>query len=105
MLRKLSGMKTFPLKPLGDFVCVQVLDADKKTSGGIVLPDQAKPEHLRGVVQEVGPGARLHNGLRGGMSVEIGNTVIFPRHVGIDIEVEGEKYKLVSESHVLACER
>ena len=65
------------LRPLDDRVVVQPLEAEETTAGGIVLPDSAKEKPQRGKVVAVGPGKLLDSGVRGALSVSVGDEVIF----------------------------
>ena len=89
------------LKPLDDRVVVKPSEAEEKTAGGIVLPDAAKEKPLQGKVIAVGPGKLLDNGKRGDMSVKKGDTVVFGKYGGSDIEIDGTEYKILRESEIL----
>ncbi len=95
-------MAKVSLRPLDDRVVVQPLEAEEMTSGGIVLPDSAKEKPQRGKVVAVGPGRMLDNGNRGPLSIVIGDEVIYGRYGGSDVEVEGQDYKILRESDILA---
>jgi chaperonin GroES len=95
-------MAKVSLRPLDDRVVVQPLEAEEMTSGGIVLPDSAKEKPQRGKVVAVGPGRLLDNGNRGQLSIVIGDEVIYGRYGGSDVEVEGQDYKILRESDILA---
>ncbi|MBN1816391.1 MAG: co-chaperone GroES [Sedimentisphaerales bacterium] len=89
------------LKPLDDRVVVKPNEAEEKTAGGIVLPDAAKEKPLMGKVIATGPGKLLDSGKRGDMSVKKGDTVIFGKYGGSDIEIDGTEYKILRESEIL----
>lgn len=90
------------VRPLDDRVVVEPLEAEEKTSGGILLPDTAKERPQRGRVVAVGPGKMLDSGERGPVSVEKGDEVLFGRYAGTDITVEGHEIKIMRESDILA---
>lgn len=90
------------LKPLDDRVVVEPLSAETTTSGGIVLPDTAQEKPQRGKVKAVGPGRLLDSGERSGISVKVGDEVLFSKYGGTDIEVEGQDVKILRESDILA---
>src|SRR6266566_4394018 len=96
--------KDAPLKirPLDDRVVVEPLEAEDKTSGGILLPDSAKQKPQRGRVLAVGPGKLRDNGERVAVSVVKGDEVIYGRYAGTDIEVEGRDIKILRETDILA---
>lgn len=95
-------MKSIKLRPLEDRVVVEPSEAEETTAGGIVLPDTAKEKPQRGKVVSVGPGRLLDNGQRGSLSVTVGDTVIFGKYTGTDVEVNGKDMKILRESDVLA---
>jgi len=90
------------IRPLGDKVLVQRMEAETKTAGGIVLPDTAKEKPQRGKVLAVGPGKLLDSGQRAEMSVAVGDEVIYGKYGGTEIEVNGEEVKILRESDILA---
>ncbi len=90
------------LNPLDDRVVVKVLDAEEKTAGGIVLPDNAKEKPQRGKVTAVGNGKLLPNGKRQTPTVKKGDEVIFGKYTGSDIKIDDEEYKVLRESDLLA---
>ena len=95
-------MAKLNLRPLDDRVVVQPNEAEETTAGGIVLPDSAQEKPQRGTVVAVGPGRLLDSGNRGELSVNVGDTVIYGRYGGSDIEVGGEEMKILRESDILA---
>jgi chaperonin GroES len=90
------------VRPLDDRVVVEVLEAEEKTSGGILLPDTAKQKPQRGRVLAVGPGKLRDSGDRGKLAVSVGDEVLFGRYAGNDIEVSGKELKIMRESDILA---
>ena len=95
-------MAKLNLRPLDDRVVVQPSEAEETTAGGIVLPDSAKEKPQRGSVVAIGPGKLLDSGNRGDMSVAVGDTVIYGRYGGSDVEVDGQEMKILRESDILA---
>jgi chaperonin GroES len=90
------------IRPLDDRVVVLPLEAEETTAGGIVLPDSAKEKPQRGKIVAVGPGKLLDSGVRGALSVTIGDEVIFGKYGGSEVEIDGVEYKILRESDVLA---
>jgi len=90
------------LRPLDDRVVVEPSEAEERTAGGIVLPDSAKEKPQRGKVVAVGPGKLLDSGNRGQLSVAVGDTVIYGKYSGSEIEVNGKDVKILRESDILA---
>src|SRR5881296_3792734 len=90
------------IRPLDDRVVVEPLEAEEKTSGGILLPDTAKEKPQRGRVVAVGPGKIKDDGKRIILSVAVGDEVIYGRYAGNDVEVSGKDVKIMRESDLLA---
>lgn len=90
------------LRPLGDRVVVKRIEEEAKTKGGIVLPDTAKEKPQRGKVIAVGSGRVLDNGTKVPLEVKEGDTVVFAKYGGTEIEIDGEEYIILSERDLLA---
>ena len=90
------------IKPLGDKVLVEVLEAEGKTKGGIILPDTAKEEKTEGKVIAVGVGKVLESGKVQPPEVKRGDRVIFGKYAGDEIIIDGKKHKVLKESEILA---
>jgi chaperonin GroES len=97
-----KGDKAAVLKPLDDRVVVQVLEAEVKTAGGILLPDNAQQKPQQGKIVAIGAGRLLDSGARAPFSVAVGDTVLFAKYGGSDVEVEGVEYKIMREGELLA---
>ncbi|QDT06172.1 10 kDa chaperonin [Rubripirellula lacrimiformis] len=95
-------MAKLNLRPLDDRVVVQPEDAEETTAGGIVLPDSAQEKPQRGKIVAVGPGKLMDSGNRGELSVAVGDTVIYGKYGGSNIEVDGQEMKILRESDILA---
>ncbi len=95
-------MAKIKLRPLDDRVVVQPMEAEEVTAGGIVLPDAAQEKPQRGKVVATGPGKLLDSGKRGELSVTVGDEVIFGKYGGSEVEVNGEEFKILRESDILA---
>lgn len=90
------------VRPLGDKVLVEVLEAEEKTKGGIILPDTAKEEKTEGKVIAVGGGKILDSGKAQPLEVKKGDRVIFGKYAGDEILIDGKKHKVLKESEILA---
>ncbi|MFP4176218.1 MAG: co-chaperone GroES [Planctomycetota bacterium] len=90
------------IRPLDDRVVVERTESEDKTAGGIYLPDTAKEKPQRGNVVAVGPGKMLDSGERSDLSVETGDTVLFAKFGGTEVEVEGRELIILRESDLLA---
>ncbi len=89
------------LRPLDDRVVIKQLDAEEKTTGGIILPDTAKEKPQIGKIIATGPGKMLDNGKRSKMSVKKKDEVIYGKYIGSEIEIDREKYVILRESEIL----
>ena len=95
-----KGEKT-ALRPLDDRIVVEPQEAEAKTAGGILLPDTAKEKPQQGKVSAAGPGKLGENGQRLAMSVKVGDTVLYGKYSGSDVEVAGKEIKILRESELL----
>ena len=98
-MAKASELK---VRPLDDRLVVEPLEAEEKTTGGILLPDTAKQKPQRGRVLAVGPGKLSDTGTRTAVAVKVGDTVLFGKYSGSDVEVNGTEYKIMREGDILA---
>ena len=85
------------IKPLADRVLVKPANAEEKTSSGIIIPDSAKEKPLKGEVLAVGNGTKDED-----IVVKKGDTVLYGKYAGTEIEWEGEKYLIMKQSDILA---
>lgn len=90
------------LKPLGDRIVIELIEAEEKTSSGIVLPDSAKEKPQEGKVVAAGTGRVLENGQRVELEVKEGDRIIFSKYAGNEVKYEGNEYLILRESDVLA---
>ena len=90
------------VKPLADRVIVKALEAEEKTAGGIIIPDNAKEKPQKGEVIAVGEGKVADSGQKIEMSLKKGDTVLYGKYSGTEINIEGEDYLIMRESDVLA---
>ncbi len=89
------------LKPLGDRVLVQRVEAGEEIRGGIVIPDSAKEKPQEGVVVAVGAGRVLDSGQKVAMSLKAGDKVLFGKYSGSEIKLNDEEYLIMSEGEIL----
>ena len=90
------------IRPLGDKVIVQRVEAEEVTSGGIVLPESAKEKPQRGKVISVGTGKLLKDGGRGKMQVKKGDQVLFTSYAGTEVKLGAKEYMIMDESDIMA---
>ncbi len=85
------------IQPLADRVLIKPAPAEEKTIGGIIIPDSAKEKPLKGEVIACGQGTKDE-----AMIVKTGDTVLYGKYAGQEIEFEGEKYLMMRQSDLLA---
>lgn len=85
------------IKPLADRVLINPTPAEEVTMAGIIIPDSAKEKPLKGTVLAVGSGTKDEE-----MVVKEGDTVLYGKYAGTEIEVEGSKYIIMRQSDILA---
>jgi chaperonin GroES len=93
--------RTMPVQPLEDRVIIRPLEAESRTESGIYLPESAKEKPVQGKVVACGPGKRLDNGERIRPSVSKGDTVVYGKYAGTEIEIKNIKHLIVRESELL----
>ena len=85
------------IKPLADRVLVQPSTPETVTKGGIIIPDTAKEKPQKGIVVAAGPGKKDEP-----VTVKAGNTVLYGKYAGTEIQIDGEDYLIMRESDILA---
>jgi chaperonin GroES len=90
------------IRPLDDRIVVEAIEAEEKTSGGILLPDSAKEKPQRAKVLAVGEGRLTDEGKRIPLTVKVGDEVLYGKYAGTEIKWKGQELKILRESEVLA---
>lgn len=85
------------IQPLADRVLIEPAAAEEKTIGGIIIPDTAKEKPLQGKVVAVGRGTKDEE-----MVLKAGDTVLYGKYAGTELEHEGVKYLIMRQSDVVA---
>ena len=93
----LKQNRIMQIKPLSDRVLIEAAEAVEKTVGGIIIPDSAKEKPLKGTVVATGNGTKDEE-----MIVKVGDTVLYGKYAGTEIEFEGKKYLMMRQSDILA---
>lgn len=88
--------------PLNDKIVVERLEADDKTTGGIILPDTAKEKPKQGKILSLGEGKALEDGGRAKFQVKVGDRVLFTSYSGTEVTHEGKEYLIMTEDDILA---
>ena len=90
------------IRPLHDRVIVRRLEEERKTAGGIVIPDTAAEKPIRGEVIAVGNGKILDNGDVRPLDVKVGDKVLFGKYSGTEVKVDGEELVVMREDDIMA---
>ena len=88
-------------RPLHDRVVVRRIEAEEKTSGGIIIPETAKEKPQQGEIVAVGPGVRDQHGMPVALSVKAGERVLFGKWSGTEVKIDGEDLLIMKESDIL----
>ncbi len=88
-------------RPLHDRVLVRRIEADEKTTGGIIIPDTAKEKPQEGEVVAAGTGARNDAGEISPMEVKAGDKILFGKWSGTEVKIDGEDLIIMKESDIL----
>jgi chaperonin GroES len=89
------------IRPLHDRIVVKRLDEERKSPGGIVIPDTAAEKPIRGKVIAVGNGKVLDNGDTRPVDLKVGDQVLFGKYSGTEIKVDGEELLVMREDDVM----
>ncbi|MGL4421218.1 MAG: co-chaperone GroES [Gemmataceae bacterium] len=88
--------------PLNDKIVVQRQEAEDKSAGGIILPDNAKEKPKQGKILSLGEGKLLDSGKRAAFQVKVGDKILFTSYAGTEVTVDGKEYLVMTEDDVLA---
>lgn len=90
-------MAELNIKPLADRVVIKAAEAEEKTKSGLYIPDNAKEKPQRGIVMAAGPGKKDEPTV-----VKVGDTVLYGKYAGTEINVDGEELLIMRESDIFA---
>ena len=90
------------IRPLYDHILAKRVEENRRTSGGLFIPDNAKEKPLEAVVIAVGSGKLLPNGTVQPISVKAGDTVLIGKYAGSDVKVVGDDHIILREDDILA---
>ena len=88
-------------RPLHDRVVVRAIDADPKTTGGIIIPDTAKEKPQQGEIIAVGPGGRDEAGKLTPIDVKPGDRVLFGKWSGTEVKIDAVEYLIMNEGDIM----
>jgi len=89
------------IRPLHDRVLVRRLEDEKKSPGGIVIPDTAAEKPMQGEVIAVGNGKVQENGEQRPLDVKAGDKVLFGKYSGTEVKVDGEELLVMREDDIM----
>ena len=90
------------IKPLGQRVLVERVEAETKTAGGLFLPDTAKEKPQEAIVRAIGTGGRDKDGKEIPFNVAVNDKVLITKYGGTEVTVNGITYTILNESDMLA---
>ena len=88
-------------RPLHDRVVVKRIEAEEKSTGGIIIPDTAKEKPQQGEVTAVGPGGRDEAGKLIPIDIQVGDRVLFGKWSGTEVKIDGDEYLIMKESDIM----
>jgi chaperonin GroES len=88
-------------RPLHDRVVIRRLNAEEKSSGGIIIPDTAQEKPMEGEVVAAGPGARNEQGQIVALELKAGDRILFGKWSGTEVKIDGEELLIMKESDVM----
>jgi chaperonin GroES len=88
-------------RPLHDRVVVERIDAEAKSAGGIIIPDNAKEKPSQGKIVGVGPGGRDEAGKLIPIDLKVGDHVLFGKWSGTEVKIDGAELLIMKESDVM----
>lgn len=89
------------IKPLGNRVVVEPIEAEEVLASGLVLPETAKEKPQQGTVLAAGPGERDEDGDRIAMDVKVGDKVLYAKYAGTELKLDGKKLLILRETDLL----
>lgn len=90
------------IRPLHDRVVIRRTEEERKSPGGIVIPDNAQEKPIQGEVIAVGHGKPLDNGQVRPMDVKVGDKVLFGKYSGSEVKIEGQELLVMREEDIMA---
>jgi chaperonin GroES len=88
-------------RPLHDRVVIEALEAEEKTAGGIIIPDNAKEKPMQGKIVAAGPGARDESGRLNPLDVKKGDVVLYGKWSGTEVKIDGQDLLVMRESDIM----
>ena len=90
------------VKPLSDRIIVKPAEAEEKTASGLIIPDTAKEQPMKGEIVAVGKGKITDDGKEIKLELKVGDKVLYGKYSGTEVTIDGEEYLIMRESDVYA---
>lgn len=90
-------MANVNIKPLGARVVVKPIEAEEKTSSGLIIPDSAKEKPQQAVVVAVGKGTNDEE-----MEVKENDKILYGKFAGTEVTIDGDDYLILNQTDILA---
>lgn len=88
-------------RPLHDRICLEPIEQEETTTGGIIIPDTAKEKPMQGKVLAVGQGSKNEEGKVVPVDIKEGDTVLYGRWAGTEVKIDGQRVLIMRESDVM----
>ena len=89
------------IRPLQDRILVKRIESEEKTTGGIIIPDNAKEKPMEGQIIAIGNGKRLDDGTLAKPDVKVGDRVLFSKYSGSEVKIDGVEHLVLREDDLL----
>ena len=89
------------IRPLHDRVVVRRMEEERKSAGGIVIPDSAAEKPIQGEIVAVGKGKIMDNGDTRSLDVKVGDKVLFGKYSGTEVKLDGEELLVMREEDIM----
>jgi chaperonin GroES len=89
------------IRPLHDRVIVKRIEEERKTAGGIVIPDNAAEKPDQGEVLAIGTGKVMEDGKVRPLAVKVGDRVLFGKYSGSSVKMDGDELLVMREEDIM----
>ena len=89
------------IRPLHDRVIVKRIEEERKTAGGIVIPDSATEKPDQGEVLAIGTGKVMDDGKVRPLAVKVGDRVLFGKYSGSSVKLDGDELLVMREEDIM----
>jgi chaperonin GroES len=96
-----KGETQVKIRPLHDRVIVRRLEEERRSAGGIVIPDTAKEKPIQGEVIAVGNGKLLEDGKVRPLDVKVGDKILFGKYSGTEVKIGTDEFLVMREEDIM----